>query len=113
MEMREFGCTRVELGVQAIDDDILKINKRGHNVEEVARATKELRDFGFKITYHLMPALPGATPEKDYEMFKTLFNDERFQPDQIKFYPTVVTKGSLLYQWWKQGKYKPYSDKES
>jgi len=112
MEMREFGCTRVELGVQAIDDDILKINKRGHNVEEVARATKELRDFGFKITYHLMPALPGATPEKDYEMFKTLFNDERFQPDQIKFYPTVVTKGSLLYQWWKQGKYKPYSDKE-
>lgn len=109
-QMRELGCTRVEIGVQAPDDEILKINKRGHNVAEIARATKELRDFGFKITYHLMPALPGATPEKDLEMFKMLFTDERFQPDQIKFYPTVVTEGSLLYQWWKKGKYQPYTD---
>ncbi len=111
IQMREFGCTRVELGVQAIDDKILKLNKRGHDTAEVARATKALRDFGFKITYHLMPGLPGSTPAKDFKMFETLFNDERFQPDQIKFYPTVVTRGSLLYKWWKDGKYKPYSDK--
>lgn len=58
-----------------------------------------------------MPALPGATPKKDLKLFQQLFTDERFQPDQIKFYPTVVTKGSLLYKWYKQGKYKPYSDK--
>jgi len=58
-----------------------------------------------------MPGLPGSTPKKDYEMYKQLFTDERFQPDQIKFYPTVVTKGSLLYRWWKQGRYKPYSKK--
>ena len=44
-------------------------------------------------------------------MFKKLFTDERFQPDQLKFYPTVVTRGSLLYRWWKAGEYKPYSDK--
>lgn len=111
IQMREFGCTRVELGVQAIDDKILKLNKRGHDVAEVAKATKALRDFGFKITYHLMPGLPGASAKKDLKMFETLFNDERFQPDQIKFYPTVVTKGSLLYKWWKRGLYKPYSDK--
>ena len=111
MQMRELGCTRVELGVQAMDDGILKKNKRGHGVKEIVDATKLLRDFGFKITYHIMPGLPGATPAKDLKMFKMLFNDERFQPDQIKFYPTVVTKGSLLYRWWKQGKYKPYSDK--
>ena len=99
--MRELGCTRVEIGVQAPDDKILKINNRGHNVAEIARATKELRDFGFKITYHIMPALPGSTPNRDLEMYKMLFTDERFQPDQIKFYPTVVTQGSLLYRWWK------------
>jgi len=110
-EMRILGCTRVEMGVQAIDDDILKLNKRGHGIKEVATATALLKQYGFKITYHLMPALPGATPKKDLAMFKQLFNDERFQPDQIKFYPTVVTTGSLLYKWYKQGKYKPYSDK--
>jgi len=111
-QMRDLGCTRVEIGVQAPDDAILKLNNRGHNVAEIARATKELRDFGFKITYHIMPALPGSTPKRDLEMYKMLFTDERFQPDQIKFYPTVVTQGSLLYRWWKAGKYKPYTDEQ-
>ncbi len=110
-EMRILGCTRVEIGVQAIDDGILKKNKRGHLVKEIILATKKMKDYGFKVTYHLMPALPGSNPQKDEEMFIQLFNDQNFQPDQIKFYPTVVTKGSLLYKWYKQGKYKPYSDK--
>ena len=110
-QMRELGCTRVEIGVQIIDDKILQLNKRGHGVAEVVQATKLLKDYGFKVTYHIMPGLPGSTPAKDLKMFKQLFSDERFQPDQIKFYPTVVTKGSLLYRWWKVGKYKPYADK--
>ncbi len=109
-EMRELGCTRVEIGVQAISDKILKLNKRGHGINSIVEATELLRSFGFKITYHLMPSLPGATAKKDLEMFKQLFTDPRFQPDQIKFYPTVVVKGSLLYRWWRAGKYKPYSD---
>ena len=111
IEMRELGATRVELGVQAIDDQILAKNNRGHGVAEIARATALLKFFGFKVTYHLMPGLPGATAKKDLAMFKQLFSDERFQPDQLKFYPTVVTKGSKLYQWWKAGIYHPYSDK--
>jgi elongator complex protein 3 len=110
--MRDFGCTRVEIGVQAISDKILKINKRGHGVKEIVDATKKLKQYGFKITYHFMPALPGSTPTKDYKMFEKMFSDERFQPDQIKFYPTVVVKGSLLYKWWQDGEYKPYSDKQ-
>ncbi|MEA3450157.1 MAG: tRNA uridine(34) 5-carboxymethylaminomethyl modification radical SAM/GNAT enzyme Elp3 [Patescibacteria group bacterium] len=111
-EMRQFGCTRVEIGVQTLDDEILKLNKRGHGIKAIVDATKLLKNYGFKVTYHIMPGLPGATPAKDFKMFKSLFNDERFQPDQIKFYPCVVTKGSLLYRWWKQGKYKPYTDKQ-
>ncbi|HOZ55663.1 MAG: coproporphyrinogen III oxidase [Parcubacteria group bacterium ADurb.Bin316] len=110
-QMRELGCTRLEIGVQAIDDKILKLNKRGSNVTDITRATKLLKDFGFKVTYHIMPGLPGSTPAKDFKMYQQLFADERFQPDQIKFYPTVVTKGSELYKWWKQGEYKPYANK--
>jgi len=110
-QMRELGGTRVELGVQAVDDKILRLNKRGHGVSEIVRATKLLKDFGFKVTYHIMPGLPGSTAKKDVDMFKRLFNDESFQPDQIKFYPTLVTRGSQLYKWWRAGKYKPYSDK--
>lgn len=111
ISMRELGCTRVELGVQAVDDKILALNKRGHGVKAVADATTLLKQSGLKVTYHIMPALPGSSPQKDLSMFKMLFNDERFQPDQIKFYPTVVTEGSLLRQWYAQGKYKPYSDR--
>ncbi len=110
LKMRELGCTRVEIGVQVIDDDILKLNQRGHGVAEITSATKLLKQFGFKITYHVMPALPGSNPVKDLALFKQLFSDERFQPDQIKFYPTVVTHGSLLYRWYLTGKYQPYSD---
>jgi len=110
-EMRDLGCTRVEIGVQAIDDKILKLNKRGHGVNEIIQATKLLKDYGFKVTYHIMPGLPGATAKKDLAMFKKLFTGQPFRPDQIKFYPTVVTRGSLLYRWWRAGQYKPYPDK--
>ena len=111
-QLRELGVTRVEIGVQAIDDKILKLNNRGHDVYAIAEATKKLKQFGFKITYHFMPALPGSNPKKDVAMFKQMYSDERFKPDQIKFYPTTVVKDSLLYKWWKQGKYKPYTDKQ-
>ncbi len=109
---REMGCTRVEMGVQAIDDEILRLNKRGHGVAEIKKATRLLRLAGLKIVYHLMPELPGSTPEKDYQMFQEIFSSPDYQPDQIKIYPCVVVKGSLLYKWWQQGKYQPYSNEE-
>jgi elongator complex protein 3 len=112
LQFREFGCTRVEIGVQAIDDKILKLNKRGHGVKGIIDATLLLKKAGFKINYHLMPNLPGATPSKDLKMFKDIFYDKRFLPDQIKIYPCVVVKGAELYNWWKKGKYKPYTDKQ-
>lgn len=111
-EMRELACTRIEVGVQAIDDKILKLNKRGHGVLEIVKASELMKRYGFKVTYHFMPALPGSSPAKDLAMFKEFFTDSRFQPDQIKFYPTVVVEGSLLYDWYKDGNYKPYTDKQ-
>lgn len=111
LNFRKLGCTRVELGIQSIYENVLKINKRGHGVKEIVEATKLLKDAGFKINYHMMPGLLGSSPQKDYKMFKELFSDERFQPDMLKIYPTVVVKNTLLYKIWKQGKYKSLTDK--
>ena len=94
--MLEFGATRVELGVQAPDEEIYKLVKRGHGVKEVVKATARLRENGFKVDYHIMPGLPGATPEKDIKMAKMLFSDKRFRPDGLKIYPTMVVEGSEL-----------------
>jgi elongator complex protein 3 len=108
--MLEFGTTRVELGVQTLDDDIYRLVRRGHGVAEVVRATALLRDYGFKVYYHWMPGLPGATPEKDLEMSRTLFTDDRFKPDGLKLYPTMVVQGTELERWYQEGRYRPYDD---
>jgi elongator complex protein 3 len=110
--MRELGCTKVELGVQTLNDSILQLNERGHKIAQTIQATKLLKDAGFKICYHMMPNLFGSTLNKDFKMFKELFNNPDFQPDLLKIYPCVVTKNSKLYQFWKQGKYKPYPTKQ-
>ncbi len=112
IRMRKLGATRVELGVQSIYDDVLKLNKRGHNIKETIKATRLLKEAGFKINYHMMPDLPGSNYKKDLEMFKELFSNPDFQPDMLKIYPCVVVKNSPIYKWWKNGKHKPYSDKK-
>jgi elongator complex protein 3 len=103
------GVTRVELGVQALDDEIYKIINRGHTVADVARATRILRDRAFKVCYHLMPGLPGSSPEKDVEMYEEIFSDPRFRPDMVKIYPLMVMPDTPLYDMWKRGEYKSYS----
>lgn len=107
--MREFGCTRVELGVQIIDNKIYDLVKRKHKVEDVVKATRDLRNAGFKIGYHIMPGLPGSNPKKDLKLFKKIFSDERFKPDQIKIYPCQVMPCSELEKLYWEGRYKPYS----
>jgi elongator complex protein 3 len=111
MNFRNLGCTRVELGVQSIFNKVLKTNKRGHEIEASIEATKLLKDAGFKINYHMMPGLPGSTAASDFKMFKELFANQAFRPDMLKIYPTVVLKNSQLYKIWKNGLYKPFSNK--
>jgi len=111
-QMRQLGCTRVELGVQTIEEKILKLNQRGHGIKQIIEATRLLKNAGFKICYHLMPGLMGSNPKKDLEVFQRVFSQPQYRPDMIKVYPCVVTKGSKLYQLWRQKKYKPYSDKK-
>lgn len=110
--IRWLGCTRVELGVQSIYDDVLKYNKRGHNIVATIVATKLLKDAGLKVTYHMMLNLPMSNLKKDEKMFEELFSNPDFQPDQLKIYPCAVLKTSPLYKLWKQGEYQPYSEKQ-
>lgn len=111
--MLKLGVTRVELGVQNIYDDIYITINRGHTVTEVVEATSLLKDSGLKVAYHLMPGLPGSNFDRDLEGFKRIFSDERFKPDMLKIYPCLVLKGTKLYDWWREGKYKPYSSEEA
>jgi elongator complex protein 3 len=106
--MIEFGATRVELGVQMLDDEIYERVRRGHRVEDVVRATRLLKEAGLKVHYHWMPGLPGSTPEHDLELSKMMFDDERFKPDGLKLYPTMVVEGTVLYEWYRAGVYQPY-----
>ncbi len=110
--LRQLGCTRVELGIQHIREDILKHNCRGHDVKTSIRAIALLKQAGFKINYHLMLNLPGSTPTLDFQMFKTIYTHPDWMPDMVKIYPCVVTQDSQLYEIYRQGGYTPYTDKQ-
>lgn len=112
-EMLEYGATRVELGVQHPDDRIYLKIRRGHTVKDVADATCWLKDSCFKVAYHIMPGLPGSGPRKDLQMVRKLFSDQRFMPDMLKIYPTLVMGGTELFKMMEQGKYTPYGAEEA
>ncbi|MDP2966491.1 MAG: tRNA uridine(34) 5-carboxymethylaminomethyl modification radical SAM/GNAT enzyme Elp3 [Pelolinea sp.] len=107
-EMRRLGVTKVQMGAQSFDDDILLRNCRGHSVEDTLKATALLRAAGFKIVLHWMPNLLGATPESDRKDFMRMWAGG-FCPDELKIYPTQLVKEAPLYDFWKQGSYHPYS----
>ncbi len=103
------GATKVEFGVQILDDKVLDGVKRGHHVKEVVDATKRSKDAGLKVAYHMMPGLPGSSRERDLASFRAMLEDERFRPDMLKVYPTLVVKDTELYDLWRSGRYSPMS----
>ena len=105
----DFGCTRMEIGVQVLDDEIYKHINRAHTIQDVIDATRNLRDAGFKIGYHIMPGLPKSNPEKDLRLFKLIFQSENYKPDQLKIYPTQVIQNTGLEKDFLRGKFKPYT----
>jgi len=108
--MLSYGVTRVEIGVQNPSDRIYQIVGRGHNVQDVIEAFRIAKDSGLKIVAHMMPGLPGSTPEEDILSFKKLFGDPAFKPDMIKIYPTLVVENSQLYHLYLRGEYIPYTE---
>jgi len=102
------GATRVELGVQILDDEILARSKRGHGIKEIIDSTRSCKSHGLKVCYHIMPGLPGSNPENDLKCFRRVFDDPDFCPDMLKFYPVLVISGTELFDMWAGGEYIPY-----
>ncbi len=111
-QMLNFGTTRVELGIQTLNDEIYELVKRGHSTKDSIDAIRISKDAGLKVNTHIMPNLPGSDLSKDKEMFDSLFSNPGYRPDMLKIYPTIVIKGTELYNWWNNGKFVPYSDDE-
>lgn len=109
IRLREYGCTRVQLGLQNIDNSILKKINRGHTIEDTKEAIRKLKCNGFKVDIHIMPMLPGSTPSSDISMFHEIIKSEDLQADQWKIYPTSVVPWSKLEKMYNKGDYKPYS----
>ena len=108
--LRWLGVTKVQLGVQSLDDSILALNRRGHTVAETRRAMRTLRLAGFKTAVHWMPNLLGATSEGDLEDFRRLWDDPALRPDELKIYPTALLPDTELYEHWQRGAYQPYDE---
>lgn len=107
IRLRDIGCTRVELGVQTLQNDVLDLTKRGHHIDATIRANALLKQAGFKVDFHLLPGQPGSTPEKDLKDFASIFADPRYRPDMIKLYPCVVLPSAELFDWAQRGAFKP------
>lgn len=109
LRIRKLGCTKTQIGFQSLQDEVLSLNKRGHDVAATRKAVALLRQAGFKIHAHWMANLYGSSIEKDIEDYKLLFEDPDFKPDELKIYPCSLIGSAELMQYFKKGLWKPYS----
>uniref|UniRef100_A0A6C0E8Q7 tRNA carboxymethyluridine synthase n=1 Tax=viral metagenome TaxID=1070528 RepID=A0A6C0E8Q7_9ZZZZ len=109
---RKYGCTRIQLGVQHLDDEILRKNNRECYQDDTRRAIWNLLNSGYKIDGHLMPDLPGSSPEKDKEMFNEILYNPDFRFDQLKIYPCETTPHTLIQKWMESGQYEHYNEED-
>ena len=110
--LRRLGATRIQLGVQSLSDEVLTVNRRGHDVATTRRAFARLRRAGFKIVAHWMPNLLGSSPERDRDDFDRFFADRAFRPDELKIYPCSLVESAELMRHWESGAWRPYSEGE-
>ena len=110
--MLEYGVTRIEIGVQSLQERVYKIVNRGHTYADVVESFQISKDAGYKIVAHMMPGLPTMSPDGDIADFRKLFEDEELRPDMLKIYPSLVLQHTPLYKEYLNGKYTPYSDND-
>ena len=104
--LRRFGVETIELGAQSMDDEVLRLSGRGHTAEDVERAARAVRAAGFALVLQMMTGLPGDTPEKDLETARRLI---ALDPDGVRIYPTVIVRGTELYDRWQKGEYREHT----
>ena len=112
IRVRRLGGTKVQIGFQSLNDRVLALNKRGHDVAATRRALRLLRKAGFKIHAHWMPNLYGSSPQADLDDFTKLFDDPDFRPDELKIYPCSLIESAELMQQYQAGDWRPYSHDE-
>jgi elongator complex protein 3 len=110
--MLGYGVTRIEIGVQSLQERVYELVNRGHSYGDVVESFQISKDAGYKIVAHMMPGLPTMTPEGDIADFKKLFSDPQLRPDMLKIYPSLVIENTPLYKEYEQKKYTPYSDED-
>jgi elongator complex protein 3 len=108
-EMLQYGCTRIEIGVQSIYESVARETNRGHTVAAVTHSFQLSKDCGFKVVSHMMPDLPNCNLERDLTGFQEYFENPLFRSDGLKVYPTLVIRGTGLYELWKTGRYQNYT----
>lgn len=111
--MLRYGVTKVELGVQTLNDKVLRATNRGHTLADTRKSIQTLRDLGFKLNFHMMPGQPGTTPEEDLTHLKELFTHTDYQPDMLKLYPCMVINGTALYKTFQAGSFTPLSTEQA
>ncbi|KAK9462197.1 uncharacterized protein V1516DRAFT_674009 [Lipomyces oligophaga] len=107
-DMLRYGCTRLEIGVQSVYEDVARDTNRGHTVKAVCQTFCLAKDAGYKVVSHMMPDLPNVGMERDLDQFREYFENPAFRTDGLKIYPTLVIRGTGLYELWKAGKYTSY-----
>lgn len=107
--MLRYGCTRLEIGVQSLYEDVARDTNRGHTVKAVCETFKLSKDAGYKVVSHMMPDLPNVGMERDLDQFREYFENPEFRTDGLKIYPTLVIRGTGLYELWRTGRYKNYT----
>lgn len=108
-QMLKYGCTRLEIGVQSVYEDVARDTNRGHTVKSVCESFEIAKDAGYKIVAHMMPDLPNVGMERDIDQFREFFENPAFRTDGLKLYPTLVIRGTGLYELWRTGRYKNYT----
>ena len=104
--LKEYGVTSIELGAQSMDNSVLELNNRGHNAEDVAKASKLIKDNGFSLGLQMMTGLYGSDFEKD---IKTAESFIALKPDTVRIYPTVIMKNTALAKLYLDKKFVPYT----
>ena len=110
--IRRLGCTKVQMGVQSLDERVLAQNRRGTASAQVARAFALARLYGFKIHAHFMANLVGADPAGDKRDYARLVTDPAFLPDEVKLYPCALVEGTGLTALYRAGRWRPYTEEE-
>ncbi len=112
VHLRKLGCTKIQIGIQTLDEEVLKTNCRNISLDQIKEALSNLRILGFKSHVHIMPNLMGSTPEKDVEVYKKLVSEFDYMPDEVKLYPCCLVKSARLTKNFEDKSWKPYTDEE-